>query len=118
MRVRLLLPALLLLAAALVAVVPLLEAQSGPALDYQPQVFVVGGDGAGLRQVSRGGGWESHPTWSPKGNRIAFVQHGIRVFTLATGSVRRIPRSRQTGAGLGGMAAPARRARGGLRERE
>jgi len=84
---------------ALSALVPLLRAASGPRLGFDPQVFILDSDGSGLNQVSRGGGWKSHPTWSPKGDRLAFVHQGIRVFAIATGRVRRIPHSRRTGAG-------------------
>jgi Tol biopolymer transport system component len=78
-------------AVTLVASVSLLRAQSGPQLGFDPQVFIAEGDGSGARQVSRGGGWKSHPTWSPEGGRLAYVQHGISVFTLATGKTRRRP---------------------------
>jgi Tol biopolymer transport system component len=101
MKVRLVLPVLLVLLLAAVALVggaSLLDAQSGPGLGFAPQVFVVRSDGSGLRQLTKGEGPKSHPTWSPDGRRLAYVDRGIRVLTLSTGKARRLSRSRRTGA--------------------
>ena len=97
MRFRLLLPALLLLVVATVVVVPLLQAQTGPALGYQAQVFVVGSDGAGLQQVTKGKGTRYSPTWSRDGRRVAYADGAIVVVTLESGNRRALARSRRFG---------------------
>ena len=78
--------ALLLVAA--VAGVPLLRAQSGgPAVGFNPQLFVVRSDGTGLKQVAEIDTSTWRPTWSPDGRRLAYVDGSIRIVTLATGKV-------------------------------
>lgn len=97
MKVRPVVTALVLVVAALVALAPLLEAQTGPALGFAPQVFVIGADGTGLRQLTNGNGWRRTPTWSRDGRRLAYAGRAIKVITLATGEARALARSGQLG---------------------
>ena len=97
MRVRLLLPALLLVVVAGVVLASLLQAQSGPALGYQPQVFVVGSDGAGLQQVTNGKGYRFTPTWSRDGRRLAYGDDAVVVVRLGSGKRQALARSRRFG---------------------
>jgi Tol biopolymer transport system component len=38
-------------------------------------IFVIDADGSGLLQITRDGGWDRAPTWSPDGDSIAFERH-------------------------------------------
>ena len=93
------LPALLLLVAAAVAV-PLLRAHSSsPAVGFTPQVFVVRSDGTGLKQVTKGGSLKYGVAWSPDARRLAYVDGSLQVVTVASGKARTpegIPRSNGT----------------------
>jgi TolB protein len=58
-----------------------------PATDPRHDVFVVGADGAGERNLTDSPGFERLPTWSPGGDRIAYLSSGSgeqdRLTTLA-----------------------------------
>jgi TolB protein len=94
---KLRLAALVLLGLLAILVIP--RADSAPSLGSWPQVFVVRSDGSGLKQVTRGGRFKSHPTFSPDARRLAYLERGIVVATLRTGKARTLRRTRQTGAG-------------------
>jgi TolB protein len=59
-------------------------------------IFTINADGTGLRQVTRGKGFEGHPSWSPDGKWFAvdrqFLngQAGLFVASVSDGSMRRI----------------------------
>jgi len=48
--------------------------------DEHEQLFVVGADGSGLRQVTRGGGSSIMPRWSPDGASLYFFQEEPAAF--------------------------------------
>src|SRR5215469_4467487 len=55
------------------------------------KIWLVPSGGGDARQVSYGVGWDTHPTWSPDGQLLAYAQHlaagtDIVVRNLATGS--------------------------------
>lgn len=61
-----------------------------------PQVYVANLDGSGMRQLTQGLRESSEPSWSPDGERIAYVgmradgRRNVYVVTVATGRSRRI----------------------------
>ena len=65
----------------------------------QRGVYVADADGSGIRRVS-GSGYAAVPTWSPSGDRLAFVRAepdrptvwNLWLLTLATGELRRLTR--------------------------
>jgi TolB protein len=58
--------------------------------------FIINADGTGLRQVTRGGGFEGHPSWSPDGRYLAVDRQfpdrpaGLFVASLPNGTMTRI----------------------------
>jgi Tol biopolymer transport system component len=99
MKVRPVLPAVVLTCVALAAAASLLKADSGPAVGFTPQMFVVRSDGTGLKQVTKGGTSKWRPAWAPDARRLAYVDGALKVLTVATGKARTlagIPRSRGT----------------------
>jgi Tol biopolymer transport system component len=93
MGIRVVLPAVLLVAAA--GAILLVRADDGPAVGFTPQVFVVQSDGSGLRQVTHEGSSKFGPSWSHDGRRLAYTDGGLKVLTVATGKTRTldVPRS-------------------------
>src|SRR5262249_39121498 len=47
-----------------------------PTAAQNQDLYVIGIDGAGLRQLTAGTSVDESPAWSPDGNRIAFVRDG------------------------------------------
>lgn len=48
----------------------------------QPQIYVMGSDGAGQTRISFGGGSYSTPVWSPRGDLIAFTKQSGGEFQI------------------------------------
>jgi TolB protein len=61
-------------------------------------IYVVNADGTGLKQLTDGAGWETHPSWSPDGATIAFQRArtwaDLAIFSLqaAGGGLKRVTR--------------------------
>ncbi|HYG79023.1 MAG TPA: hypothetical protein VD861_01470 [Pyrinomonadaceae bacterium] len=75
------------------------------AFDTIDNVYTIGADGAGLRQLTQGGGENTTPTWSPDGKQLAFHrkkvirdefgrsvgrEEGIYVMTATGGDLTRL----------------------------
>ncbi|HMB67783.1 MAG TPA: alpha/beta hydrolase-fold protein, partial [bacterium] len=63
-----------------------------------PELWLVGADGTGLRRLTHRPGVDSHPAWSPDGSRIAFDadldgDREVCVLELGSGTVRRLTTS-------------------------
>ncbi len=56
--------------------------------DGNPEIYVGGADGSGLRRITHSGAIDVSPTWSPDGSKIAFVsdRHGSpQIFVTSAG---------------------------------
>lgn len=56
--------------------------------DGNPEIYVGGADGSGLRRLTNSGAIDVSPTWSPDGSKIAFVsdRHGSpQIFVMSAG---------------------------------
>jgi TolB protein len=63
--------------------------------DGNPEIYVGGADGSGLKRVTNSGAIDVSPTWSPDGSKIAFVsdRHGSpQIFVMGAdgGGARRV----------------------------
>lgn len=65
-------------------------------VDGQPQIFTVGPDGSGLRQLTQAGRNED-PSWGPDGRHLVFASTrgggpGLYILDVVTGRIRRLVR--------------------------
>jgi Tol biopolymer transport system component len=107
-----LIPALLVLAAA-AGLPALLEAQSGPQVTANEQVWLVRADGQQLRRITDRNDFQGHPAWSPDGRRLAFTsswrkRKAIVIYSFSTRRSRRITVSDRIGSPSGPEWSPRR----------
>jgi TolB protein len=63
---------------------------------FNEEIYVMHADGSGVRRLTRHGGEDTSPAWSPDGSRLAFVRRtgraGLDLYTMraAGGGVRRL----------------------------
>jgi Tol biopolymer transport system component len=88
---------------ALAAAVPHRRAAASPSLPVNDQIFVVGGDGQGLRILSDGRRYYEHPVWSPDGKRLAFTasssagRRQLEILPFPSGGAQPVPVIRRLG---------------------
>ncbi len=102
MRSKWLVPAIVLLAGAAMAAVPVMPRNPAPSPDgsviafsWQGDIWIAPGGGASAQRVTANPGYDHHPVWLPDGQRLAFVSSrdgadDLYIVDLPQGQPRRL----------------------------